>query len=172
MDESRIHDLIYKRALTVLGRRDCSQAQLRASLLNLKKWYPKSKLYSEYTSDRVDQVIKELEEARLLDEKRALRNMLEAGKTGRYGINRIRLRMLRNRYRREYIDEVLREYGDYGSQQDFSKIVKVARTKKAAWEKKYADDRRKLMTVPGRIRMLLAQKGFTAKDAAAILKQL
>lgn len=172
MDEQGILRAIYKRALTVLGRRDCSQQQLRTSLLNLKKWYPKSRLYKEYTSDRVDQVIRELEESGLLDERRALRNMLEAGRTGKYGINRLRLRMIRNRYKKEHIDAVLREYGDYGSQQDFSKIVHVVRLKKASWEKKYAGDRRKLMSVPGRIRMLLAQKGFTPQDAAAILKQL
>ena len=172
MTEEEVLHALHKKALGNLGRRDYSERQLAAALLNLKKWYPRSRLYREYTSNRVDKVIKELVSGGFINERRSLRNMLEAAKAGQYGIRRIRMRMIRQKYKKEYIEEVLRESGDFEQQQDMSKIIRLAKSKKTQWEAKYAGDRKKLATVRTRLIQFLASKGFTMDTINRLLPHL
>lgn len=170
MEASSIEEAIYNRAVTLLARREYSERKLSTKLLNLKRLYPHSALYQAYTPELVSRVLTRLVDCGIVDERRALRSIFDSSNGGRYGIHRIKLRVLRNGYRREYVEEIMTNV--IPQERDYSKIILLTRMKQDAWREKYAQDRGKTASIPSRVRAYLAQKGFTRDECEIILSGL
>ncbi|HCC22665.1 TPA: hypothetical protein DF272_00595 [Candidatus Falkowbacteria bacterium] len=163
---------ICNKILDYLGRQDYSEAKLVEKVTNLKKYYPKTKRYDNYTSENVTRVIEELKKKGVMDEVKFLTRMLEAYLGREYGIRTIERKMRERKYKKENIVEVIDSYRRSGSEFDYTKIEKVAVKKKEQWEKKYYDDKQKFYQIKTKLYVWLAQKGFESGEIKQIITRI
>ena len=163
---------IYSKILDYLARQDYSEAKLLEKVLNLPKYYSKTKRYENYTRENVEAVIEVLKEKGLIDENKFLERMLERSLSGEHGLRRIQQKMYQRRYKKENIKKVLDEFQEKNIQFDLTRISEKTKKKKQDFERKYKGDKVKLSQIRGRLFQFLGQKGYGVEEINKVLKEL
>lgn len=141
-------------------------------MLSLKKRFPQSRRYQNFSVANIQAGLDKLKEIGALNEKRSLKNMAEYSLSGAYGQRRLKLKMIRRGYPKNLVEEVLAEFKEQNIPHDLDKIIKIAKLKKKNMEEKFRSDHKKLRTIRQRLIQFLANRGFDYEVINKILEKI
>jgi len=169
--EQETYDNIRNKIIDYLARQSFSERKLLLKVLDLKRRYPKTRRYQEYTHANVQKALDDLSHEGVIDDRRYAREVLEQlmGKTN--GVRRIAEKMSRRLIPQPIIDEILREFSEKGRAQDNAKIIKETLRKRDDIMRKHPGLAPNHRLIRSALYTFLARKGYMPDDIAGILDQ-
>lgn len=168
-DEGRKH--IYSKIVDYLSRQGFSESKLLQKVLLLKKRYPQTRRYDEYTKENVLEVLRQMREEGIVNDERYARDVLRQLKDGKNGIRLIEMKMRQRLIPFDIIEKILHDPHE-GLEQDYARILMELRTRKIRLEKKYKHDPRSRYLVRGRLQQYCASRGFLASEVQTLTQQV
>ena len=171
-DQSDDFKHLYAKALDYLAKQEYSERKLLQKILSLKKRYPQTTRYKNYTENNIRAVLSVLKGQGLLNEERALREKVTASRSGIYGMRRIKEKCYIQLYEKENIEKVFKEFQESEVAHDLTAIIKKVKFRKESLERRYKDDPVKLRTVRDKLMQFLVTKGFDYDDIKKVLENI
>lgn len=162
---------IKEKLIDYLSRQSFSERKLLQKVTDLKRNYPRTKRYRFYDITHVQKVINDLKKQGYIDDKKYAQEVLRQLKDRKDGIQRIRQKMYTRLISPEVINEVLGQWKEQGTKQDYSIIFRDAKRKyeRLCEKNKSKNDR---YTIQSKLYAFLAQKGYTPDEVKEIIGKL
>ncbi len=161
---------IKEKLIDYLSRQGFSERKLLQKVTDLKKNYPRTKRYLFYTTQNVQKVINELKNQGYIDDQKYAKDVLRQLKDRKDGIQRMRQKMYTRLIPVNIINEVLGNWKELGSKQDYSIIIRDAKRKYERLCEKYPTKKDKY-TIQTKLYAFLAQKGYGPDEIKNIISQ-
>lgn len=163
---------IYHKMIDYLSTADMSETRLVNRVCRLKKLYPDSERYRNYTEENCRKVIGVLREEGLVNEQRYAERLFHSLRDKKDGLYVLRRKMLQRAIQKNIVDAIIHEFTTSGDSQDLSMIVEATKAKKSILQKKYANDAQKDRKVRFALQSWLVLKGYRQDDISAILSRI
>jgi len=169
--EDEVYAHIRNKIIDYLSRQTFSEKKLLSKVLELKRRYPRTKRYEQYTASNVQRVIDDLKGEGIIDDRRYAQDVLRQLRDTTNGIRRISEKMRRRLIPQGIIREVLEDFESQGRPQDYAKIQRETFRKYSELARKHPGlppDHPKIRTA---LFAFLARKGYMPDDIGEILKR-
>lgn len=168
-DEDLQH--IYQKMLEWLSIGAVSEQRLVDRIVRLRRLYPETYRYRNYTRENAGAVTKYLKQQGLVDDRRLAERLFELLKDKKDGLRAIRRKMLARKLPVKIVDAVLKEFTEQGIMQDHEKILAAVRLKHARLKEKYGADPKKKYQIRPKLYAWLAMRGYNPDESSEILKK-
>ncbi|PKL72093.1 hypothetical protein CVV26_02990 [Candidatus Kuenenbacteria bacterium HGW-Kuenenbacteria-1] len=159
---------IYNKMLDYLSKRNYSEKKLIQKIIDLKKYYPYSQRYQNYTRENAKIAMALVKEYGFLNENQYARNLLDYLINKKDGLRRIRQKMLNRLIKKEIVEKTINEF-QKKSKQDLTRIIELTKLKREQLQKKYKGDWKKTAQINNKLYLFIQQKGYTNDETKEIL---
>lgn len=163
---------LYQTMLRYLSKGDASKERLRDRIKRLQLRYPKTIRYQGYTPERVEMIIKILEDDDLINETRYAERVFESLRDKYNGMRLIRQKMLARKIDSTVVNNTIKSFEATGQGQDLQRIIVRAEKKYETLLLKRKGERGASTRARQDLYQWLSLRGYGSDEIQSILEVL